>query len=397
MPKVGRQALLRRIAELGRRLSGLGYDAYYVTNPENIFYLTNYFFLQTERPLALLVTARGELALFAPMVEYEHFSLRSDLPVEEHYYFDYPGEVHPVKFIAERIGELAKRWGIESLALETRAGAAGGWGYSGPALADLLGQLKTAVEPRLVEDMRLIKDDEEIALIEESGRWAARGLEIASGLMAEGRYDWEVALEASLELSREMKKAFGQDYMPLRESVPGFVGFRGQIGEYSYYPHSISAPRPFKRGDVVGIGAGPEVGGYYSELERTLVLGGASQEVRRYFDAMLELRRAALDALRPGASAAEVDRAVRARAERLGLAEKLRHHTGHGIGLGFHERPYLDVGSDEVLRPGMVVTVEPGIYVRGLGGFRHSDTALITEDGYRLLTKYPEDLDELMV
>ena len=395
--RIDETTLRKRVRTLGERLAQLGYDAYYLTNPENIFYLTNYAFLQTERPLAVLVDVQGRLALFAPMVEYEHFSLRSPLSAEEYYYFDYPGEVHPVKFIAERIKELAREWGLRSIALENPSGAAGGWGYRGPALAELLSPLKISVEPHLVEEMRLVKDEEEIKLIEESGRWASRGLDIARGLMAEGKYDWEVAFEASLALSKEMARSLGSGYMPMRESAPGFVGFRGQLGEYSYYPHSISAPRPFRKGDVVGIGAGPEIGGYYSELERTLVIGAANDDVKKYFEAMLELRHAALDALRPGATAAEVDRAVRRRAEALGLADRLRHHTGHGIGIGFHERPYLDIGSDEILRPGVVVTIEPGIYVKGIGGFRHSDTVLITEDGYRFLTKYPEDLGELVV
>ncbi len=395
--RIDETTLRKRVRTLGERLAQLGYDAYYLTNPENIFYLTNYAFLQTERPLAVLVDVEGRLALFAPMVEYEHFSLRSPLSAEEYYYFDYPGEVHPVKFIAERIKELAREWGLRSIALENPSGATGGWGYRGPALAELLSPLKISVEPHLVEEMRLVKDEEEIKLIEESGRWASRGLDIARGLMAEGKYDWEVAFEASLALSKEMARSLGPGYMPMRESAPGFVGFRGQLGEYSYYPHSISAPRPFRKGDVVGIGAGPEIGGYYSELERTLVIGAANDDVKKYFEAMLELRHAALDALRPGATAAEVDRAVRRRAEALGLADRLRHHTGHGIGIGFHERPYLDIGSDEILRPGVVVTIEPGIYVKGIGGFRHSDTVLITEDGYRFLTKYPEDLGELVV
>lgn len=395
--RIDETTLRKRVRMLGERLAQLGYDAYYLTNPENIFYLTNYAFLQTERPLAVLVDVQGRLALFAPMVEYEHFSLRSPLSAEEYYYFDYPGEVHPVKFIAERIKELAREWGLRSIALENPSGAAGGWGYRGPALAELLSPLKISVEPHLVEEMRLVKDEEEIKLIEESGRWASRGLDIARGLMAEGKYDWEVAFEASLALSKEMARSLGPGYMPMRESAPGFVGFRGQLGEYSYYPHSISAPRPFRKGDVVGIGAGPEIGGYYSELERTLVIGAANDDVKKYFEAMLELRHAALDALRPGATAAEVDRAVRRRAEALGLADRLRHHTGHGIGIGFHERPYLDIGSDEILKPGVVVTIEPGIYVKGIGGFRHSDTILITEDGYRFLTKYPEDLGELVV
>lgn len=395
--RISDAALRARLKAVGSRIRERGYDAYYITNVENIFYLTNYYLLQTERPVALLVTGEGEAILFAPMVEYEHPDLRTGVIEEKHYYFDYPGEVHPAKFIAERLAQLSRGRGIKAIAFDNPAGAARMWGYEGPALADLLQGLRTGVVEGLVEEMREVKDEEELALMRESAKWAARGLEIAKGLIAEGKYDWEVALEASLELSREMKRALGEGYMPLRESIPGFVGFRGQVGEYSYYPHSISAPRPFKRGDVIGIGAGPEVGGYYSELERTLVLGGPNPLAKKHFEAMLELRHAALDSIKAGQPAAEVERAVRRAAERLGIAAYLRHHVGHGIGVGAHERPFLDVGYKGPLKAGMTVTVEPGVYVKGLGGFRHSDTVLVTEDGYELLTKYPEGLDELII
>jgi Xaa-Pro dipeptidase len=135
--------------------------------------------------------------------------------------------------------------------------------------------------------------------------------------------------------------------------------------------------------------------GYWSELERTMFLGTPNAEQRRYFGHMLALQDLAIDGCRAGRTCASVDAAVRAYFERHGLLATWRHHTGHNIGIRYHEGPFLDVGDDTVMQPGMLFTVEPGIYVEGLGGFRHSDTILVTEGAPEFLTDYPRDLDAL--
>ena len=134
-----------------------------------------------------------------------------------------------------------------------------------------------------------------------------------------------------------------------------------------------------------------------SELERTMIIGQPSEEQQRMFEHMCRAQDVALKALQPGASCADVDRAVRAYYEEHNLMPYWKHHTGHAIGLRYHEGPFLDVGDQTELRPGMVFTVEPGLYTPELGGFRHSDTVLITEDGMEMLTYYPRDLDSLTI
>ena len=112
---------------------------------------------------------------------------------------------------------------------------------------------------------------------------------------------------------------------------------------------------------------------------------------------MKAVQEVAFGAPRPGAKCSEVDRAVRSYYEAHDLMPYWKHHTGHGIGLRYHEGPFLDSGDHTVLQPGMVLTVEPGLYVAGLGGFRHSDTVVITEDGLELITYYPRDLESLTI
>ncbi len=110
---------------------------------------------------------------------------------------------------------------------------------------------------------------------------------------------------------------------------------------------------------------------------------------------MVAVQDIALAAIQPGRTCAEVDRAVRVYYEAHDLWPCWKHHTGHAIGLRYHEGPFLDSGDDTIIRPGMVFTVEPGLYVPGLGGFRHSDTVVVREDGVEVLTYYPRDLASL--
>ena len=115
------------------------------------------------------------------------------------------------------------------------------------------------------------------------------------------------------------------------------------------------------------------------------------------FEHMLALQDTALHRLRPGVPCSEVDGAVRQYFEDHGLTAYWRHHSGHAIGLRYHEGPFLDSGDATLIRPGMVFTVEPGLYRAGLGGFRHSDTVVITQDAIEILTDYPRDLESLII
>ena len=112
---------------------------------------------------------------------------------------------------------------------------------------------------------------------------------------------------------------------------------------------------------------------------------------------MLKAQEAAIETLGPGVKCSDVDKASMKVISNSGYNSLMRHHTGHGIGLEGHEPPWLDIGNEAELKPGMVVSIEPGIYELGFAGFRHSDTAVITEDGYELVTYYPRDLESLTI
>jgi Xaa-Pro aminopeptidase len=137
--------------------------------------------------------------------------------------------------------------------------------------------------------------------------------------------------------------------------------------------------------------------GYNAELERAMIIGPPTDEMRRLFDHTVAAQQVAFDAIRPGVTCADVDGAVMRYFEENDLVRYWRQHTGHGIGLRNHEAPFLDVGDPTPLEPGMVFTIEPGLYDPAIGGFRHSDTVAVTEDGVDILTDYPSDIESLTI
>jgi len=200
-------------------------------------------------------------------------------------------------------------------------------------------------------------------------------------------------MEATLTLAR-ISKEF---YENISQAPTAHAGFRSQIGSHSFYPHSQNRHFIIKENCILITGASVNICGYSVELERTMYVGKPTENVRKYFNLMLKAREVAFNVLKPGINCREVDRAVRKFYKENNLMDYWRHHTGHGLGLEMHEPPFLDIGYNCILKPGMIVSIEPGIYIPNLGGFRHSDTVLITEDGYEVLTKYPENLEELII
>jgi Xaa-Pro aminopeptidase len=207
-----------------------------------------------------------------------------------------------------------------------------------------------------------------------------------------------VSQRASDEATVAMLDAIGEIYSAQSAFGTGAqAGYRGQIGRNAAIPHALAGNIVFQPGDVLVTGASAPVWGYLSELERTMFVGDPSSEQRRMFEHMVALQDVAFDAIRPGRACSDVDDAVRSYFEEHDLWPNWRHHTGHAIGLRYHEGPFLDSGDHTEIRPGMVFTVEPGLYAPELGGFRHSDTVLVTEGGPEILTYYPRDLEALIV
>jgi Xaa-Pro dipeptidase len=301
----------------------------------------------------------------------------------------------PIEYFAGFLREMGlakKRIGIDN-----KSGASGMWGYQGPMIAKKLSGAKFADASDLVPSMRLVKSAEEAELIRESSKWANLAVSLLQEGAAEGLWDAAVSLKAMTETTLAMKRTLGSDYQPKRSSIPVSADFRGQIGEMSAIPHSMSTKRMIKKGDVIIAEATADVGGYSCELERTMIVGEPSPKQKRYFEVMTSAQEAAFEAFGPGVKCSEIDRTTIGTFKKAGLIHLVEHHTGHGLGLEGHEPPWLDIGNEKPLRAGMVLSCEPGLYEVGFAGFRHSDTILITKEGKEQLTYYPRDLQDLIV
>jgi len=281
-------------------------------------------------------------------------------------------------------------------------------GYRGPSLTELAGVTLTRVNG-FIEDMMMIKSGAEVALIRESVKWGNLAHRLLQRYTKVGATETEVSMRASQEATLAMLSTLGPLYRSQSMFSDGAsTGYRGQIGRNAAIPHALANNIAFQPGDVLVSGASAAMWGYDSVLERTMIVGRPSESQRRMFDHMKKAQETAFEALRPGAKCADVDRAVRRYYEdnevhfaelehATSLMRFWKHHTGHGIGLRYHEGPFLDTGDQTTIKPGMVLTVEPGLYAEDMGGFRHSDTVLITEAGMDVLTYYPRDLESLII
>jgi Xaa-Pro aminopeptidase len=175
------------------------------------------------------------------------------------------------------------------------------------------------------------------------------------------------------------------------------AGYRGQIGRRSSWAHAIAHNIEFQPGDLLVTETAAPIWGYNAELERTLVIGPPTDEMRRLYEHTVAAQQVAFDTLRPGVTCADVDEAVLGYFRENDLLPNWRQHVGHAIGLRNHEAPFLDIGDRTRIEPGMVFTIEPGVYSSELGGCRNSDTVVVTEDGIEILTDYPRDLESLTI
>ncbi|MGH3133172.1 MAG: M24 family metallopeptidase [Gaiellaceae bacterium] len=362
------------------------FDPYYV------LYYAGFAFAPTERPIAFVLAADGGRALVVPRLEVEHAEAKAVFDRVEHY-LEYPGEPRSETALEKTVSEM----GLTGTIGADQDGYPWILGYRGPTLSELSGATVVRVVEQIEEQMA-VKSAAEIALIRESVRWGNLAHRLLQRYTRPGITETEVSQRASDEATFAMLDAIGEIYRAQSFFARGaHAGYRGQIGRNSAIPHALAGNIVFEVGDVLVTGASAPVWGYLSELERTMVIGDPSPEQERMFGHMKAVQEVAFDAIRPGAPCSDVDTAVRAYFDEHDLQPHWRHHTGHAIGLRYHEGPFLDSGDHTEIRPGMVFTVEPGLYAPDLGGFRHSDTVLVTDDGIEILTYYPRDLESLII
>ncbi|GGN95532.1 M24 family metallopeptidase [Saccharibacillus kuerlensis] len=231
----------------------------------------------------------------------------------------------------------------------------------------------------LVEGLRIFKDEGELAIMREAAALADRTFSHILTKIRPG------VTERELDLQMEM---FMRENGATSSSFDTIVA----SGERSALPHGVASSRVLQGSEFITFDFGALLNGYCSDLTRTVVLGEASDKHREVYGIVLEAQLNALDKIRPGMTGREVDALTRDIISSYGYGDKFGHSTGHGLGMEVHENPRLSKLSDDILKPGMVVTVEPGIYIPGFGGVRIEDDIVITDSGIEILTSSVKEL-----
>jgi Xaa-Pro dipeptidase len=338
----------------------------------NLRYVTGLAMHLSERPTVAFIPAEGPLLLVLPELEAPGVRTRLAVDARLFTYRDEEGHEHVFFQAAEELGLDGESIAVEYLAMRLLEMRRMEQAFPGSRLV--------AVEPWLPE-LRMAKDGTEIGDMRRAVGIAERAMQrlLDDGAIRPGRAELEVAADLKIAMLHEGGQ--GDAFPPIVVAGPN-----------SASPHAGPSQRPLAEGDLIVIDWGTTYEGYRSDITRTFVLGAPTPEMVKIHDAVLAANQSGRLAARPGIPAQEVDRAARRAITLAGYGQYFIHRTGHGLGLETHEPPYLVEGNLELLRPGMTFTVEPGIYLPGVGGVRIEDDVVVTEDGSETLTTLPREL-----
>ena len=357
-PPVPEATYARRRRELAERMGAEGIDALLLMPSPALFYVTGADLWRSERLIATLLRRDGACESLGPAFEAERLR-GSGLPGE---LTTWEEAEDPVPLLARM---LARQGAALKLAVE------GSIGYDDLApLARTLPSARLLSATPLLSSLRMKKDPEEIALMRCAGRITLAVMKRLMEEMREGVKEKEVLRRAE-ELARQWD-------VPLDGMV--------QFGANSAIPHAAPGDARLRDGDVILFDMGVTVHGYHSDVSRTFAFGRPPGRFQEIYGIVRSAQEAGFRAARDGAGATTVDEAARSVIRRAGFAEHFTHRLGHGLGLQVHEAPYLVAGNAQRLEEGMTVTVEPGIYLRGLFGVRIEDDVRIGVAGAEILS-----------
>ncbi|MEM0382570.1 MAG: Xaa-Pro peptidase family protein [Nitrososphaerota archaeon] len=358
-----------RIDKFAARLELSGFNAYICTSESNIFYFTG-----LPSPATLLIRQDGSATIYVSPLNY---GLAENEAPQEVEVVQLKMGTAPEALLAEILSQLGGMVGIDILDFEIYRKISG-----------LISSVDLRPQSKLVWDMRVSKDSQEVEVIKEASALADRVMRAAADLLVPGIKESEVKAELTAEVYRRV----GQE--------PAFTPIVA-FGERSAFPHGpihrgTARDRVLKRRDVVVIDLGVKVEGYCSDLTRTFYIGSDIEEkLRSVFEAVLNAKSLAQSIMRPGVSCSYVDDIARDSLSNKGLDSYFIHSLGHGVGIDIHEPPRIGPGSQDQFAENSVVTCEPGVYLVNEWGVRMEDTLLVTEESAVPLTSYP--LDEYLV
>ncbi len=370
--------LAARLAKVRAIMEEKEIDYYISFDPVNIYYLTNFANNVHERPFILILPRQGRPVMLCPLLESSHVKTRARCELEYTTYYEVPSPKGQNWFdVYKTLIDPKARVGIES---------------SLPVgIADKTPGKTVVVD--IIEDVRLVKTAYEI------GRTVH-----ACSIVNEGhRKLLEITKPGAMEIliyGDVVREMMGKTLMEIPHANLIVSKFVGAVWppSLSHDPHIVPTPMTTMEegGPHVSI-VTAQVDGYGVEVERTFFLDRVPEQAKRPFDIVMKAWALAYELVKPGAVLEEIDRKVRQVLIDAGYEERILHRTGHGLGITGHEGPYVALGDSRKLQPGMLISIEPGIYIPGEGGYRHSDTVLVTETGYLRLTDAPDTLEGLTI
>ncbi|HUF85733.1 MAG TPA: Xaa-Pro peptidase family protein [Acidimicrobiia bacterium] len=354
-----------RTGRLRARFAGAGIDALLVTRLPNVRYLTGF-----TGSAAFLLVGPDEL-VFVSDGRYR------DQAAEQLGAAGVDARIEIRTAQADQRTVLADAArGVARLGLEAHGVT---WAQQRAFAGEWFPDAELVATEHLVEELRRVKDDGEVARIRTACAIADEALAAVTPTFADGPTERDVALALDLEMRR--RGASGVSFDPIVASGPNGAK-----------PHARPSERRIEPNELVVIDFGCIVDGYCSDMTRTVSVGDPGAEARRVYDVVLDSQRTGRAAVRAGADCAAVDKACRDVIAAAGWGDAFVHGTGHGVGLEIHEAPRVAATARDTLASGYVVTVEPGVYLSGVGGVRIEDTVVVTDEGADALTASPKEL-----
>jgi len=372
----------KRISELRNFMAENKIDLSIIMDPNNQYYLSGFKALMYSRPI-LLIIEKGLTNLIIPGLEENH--AKNEAKADHLYvYYEHPEKAENEKSYLEHLNNLVLKYpkGL-------KIGAE--FDVMSIQMADYFRDHDFEIVDigKKITEMRSIKDSQETALLINAGKLVSLALSESLGNAKEGISEIEFDDIGNKVIFKEATTKYPNSTLDLFGMSPSGLS-------RVLMPHVFSSTRKFQKGDIVIHSRQVGLNGYHAECERTFFLGKPSNSKQEHaFNVIVEAQRAAIDFIRPGVTAKDVDLIARKIIQKAGYGEYAIHRVGHAIGLSAHERPYLRYDNNLVLKEGMVFSIEPGIYIPGIGSFRHSDTVILTKSSSKLITEYPRELERL--
>lgn len=355
-----------RIEQLEQSMNEKGWDSLLVTDPKHVYYLTGFASDPHERFLGLLLVRGEEPTLIVPALDAEAANAASTVKnIVTHSDTDNPYALLQRLFKGS-IGTL----GIEKEQLTVARYEELSAAVSAKQYADI---------GPLLRGMRVNKSPEEIKRMKHAMELIEEVLR--QGLKSVKTGVTEIEIVAELEYLMKKLGAKGPSFETMVLSGPKTA-----------LPHGTPGDRKIQHGDLLMFDMGVYADGYASDITRTFAVGDISPELKKIYNAVLEANLQGIQAIKPGVTLASVDKAARDAIENAGYGPYFLHRLGHGLGMDVHEYPSVHGNNADLVQPGMVFTVEPGVYVAGLGGVRIEDDIFVTDNGVEVLTSYPKEL-----